>query len=109
GSTAQKAAADEQAKAAQEALDFEKQTYAATLKRLAPYIQGGTTASDRMTQLLGLPSRAGTTATAPPTYGPPVGSYQAQSNTPPQWQPMAGITPPAGPAPGPTRPPPPPP
>lgn len=68
--SASKDAAELQAKAFQDALDFEKAQYADLTKRLDPYIAAGGASSDRMAQLLGLPPRAGTTATAPPTRGP---------------------------------------
>ncbi len=67
-------AADKQAAGVQAALDFEKQQYADLTGRLAPYVAAGTSSTDRMAQLLGLPARAATTATAPPTRGPALGN-----------------------------------
>lgn len=84
-SNAEKAAAEESARAADKALEFEKGVYSDTLKRLDPYIQAGGAASDRMTQLLGLPARAQTTATAPPTYGPSVSPYAASAPSSQGW------------------------
>jgi hypothetical protein len=59
------AAAQIQAQSTANALAFEKQRYADLMSRLAPYMASGTSASDRMAQLLGLP---GASATAPPPY-----------------------------------------
>lgn len=80
-SNANTEAARIQAESAQKALDFEKQQYADLTGRLTPYFTAGGASTDRMAQLLGLPARAGTTATAPPTYGPPVNSYAPPSAT----------------------------
>ncbi len=83
---AQSSAADKQAAGVQAALDFEKQQYADLTGRLAPYVAAGTSSTDRMTQLLGLPARPATTATAPPTRGPAVG------NAPPVSPAAAGVS-----------------
>lgn len=72
-------AAKIQADSVQKALDFEKQQYADLTGRLAPYVAAGTTSTDRMSQLLGLPARPQTTATAPPTRGPSVANYGGPS------------------------------
>lgn len=82
-------AAEIQGKGLQDALDFEKAQYGDLTKRLDPYVQAGGASSDRMAQLLGLPARAGTTATAPPARGPAVGAYvppdaRTALGTPPQ-------------------------
>lgn len=61
-STGIKEAAEIQAKSTKEALDFEKAQYADLVGRLTPYIASGTTSTDRMSQLLGLPARPSTTA-----------------------------------------------
>jgi len=71
------------------ALDFEKQQYADLNGRLQPYIQAGTTSTDRMSQLLGLPARTDTTATAAPARGPAVQNYNAPTVT--GMQPAASV------------------
>lgn len=60
------AAAAIQAKSAADALAFEKQRYTDLQGRLAPYVSSGQSATDRMTQLLGLNASPGTSS-APPT------------------------------------------
>ncbi len=60
-----------QAESFQKALDFEKSQYSDLTGRLAPYLAAGASASDRQSQLLGLPARPGTTATSfAPRSGP---------------------------------------
>lgn len=76
---ASKDASAANAESIKEALDFEKQQYSDLTGRLAPYVSAGTASSDRMSQLLGLPARSGTTATAPPTRGPAVNNYGGPS------------------------------
>lgn len=76
-------AAQIQADSLQKALDFEKQRYSDVQGRLAPYVAAGTTASDRITQLLGLPARQGTTATGSPMSGAPLVPYGSTSPSPP--------------------------
>lgn len=83
---AQKDAAKLQAEGLEKALDFEKQQYADLTTRLDPWVQSGTSSTDRMSQLLGLPARANTTATAPPTRGPAVRDYGAIAPEQPRQQ-----------------------
>lgn len=80
---AAKDASATQAQGLQAALDFEKQQYGDLTGRLAPFIAAGTSSTDRMSQLLGLPARPGTTATAPPTRGPAVGAPPPPAPVPP--------------------------
>lgn len=77
------------AEGVQKALDFEKQQYADLTGRLAPYVAAGTTSTDRMAQLLGLPARPQTTATAPPTRGPAVANYGGPAPAAPASAPAA--------------------
>jgi len=85
-SNASKDAAALQAEGIQKALDFEKQQYADLTGRLAPYVSAGGASTDRMSQLLGLPARADTTATGTPARGPAVANYSAPNVAGPQQQ-----------------------
>ncbi len=88
---ASSSAADKQAAGVQAALDFEKQQYADITGRLAPYVAAGTSSTDRMAQLLGLPARSATTATAPPTRGPAVGNAPPPAPAQPTAAPTGGM------------------
>ncbi len=88
------------AKSVQDALNFEKQAYGTTLTNLAPYIQSGATATDKMAQLLGLPARYNSTAPAsgPPPTGQPIPGAPTFTPTPGsnpgQQTSIAGVAPP---------------
>lgn len=81
-----------------DALALEKNRYAELNTKLEPWVTSGTASSDRMAQLLGLPSRPASTATAPPSRGPAVGPNVGAA-LPMQSKPVERDTaPPAAPA-----------
>lgn len=87
-------AAKIQADSIAKALAFAKEEYAAKVGALTPYISAGTTSSDRINQLLGLPARQGTTTTGPgstlpPTApAPPGGGFGPNTSTAPPAPPV---------------------